>query len=189
MAVGQLIHFEERAVAQLRQRLGLVEEANEDLIAFARGHSDAVASIHSAVLAAVEAPSIEQLLQVIARDWPRILEIDSAAVALIVGKRSFRADCSGIDRVEAAFVARMIGDSPPVEVRSVSAGHPLFGDDAKRIRAEALIRIDSVPPYPRGLLALGQHDRLEIESDHGSELLRFLGAMVAATFRRFVATA
>jgi uncharacterized protein len=187
--VGQLISFEKLAVARLREQLGLVEEANEDLIAFARGHSGAVASIHAAVLAAVEASSIEELLHVVSNDWPPILGIDSAAVALVVGKRGFRADCSGIERVEAAFVERMLGNARPVDVHSVSAGHPLFGEAADKIRAQALIRIDSRPPYPRGLLALGQHDSLELDSSHGSELLHFLGAMVAGSLRRFVATA
>ena len=57
--MATVIHFEERAVAQLRERLGAAEEANQDLIAFARGHSGAVASIHAAVLAAIEADGIE----------------------------------------------------------------------------------------------------------------------------------
>ncbi len=58
-AMGQLIQFEEHAVARLRERLGAAEEANQDLIAFARGHSGAVTSIHAAVLAAMEADSVE----------------------------------------------------------------------------------------------------------------------------------
>ena len=57
--MATVIPFEERAVAHLRERLGAVEEANQDLIAFARGHSGAVASIHEAVLAAIEADGIE----------------------------------------------------------------------------------------------------------------------------------
>src|SRR3982750_2415875 len=60
--MATVIPFEERAVAHLRERLGAVEEANEDLIAFARGHSGAVASIHSAVLAAIEADGVDGLL-------------------------------------------------------------------------------------------------------------------------------
>ena len=45
--MATVIPFEERAVAHLRERLGEAQEANEDLIAFARGHSGAVASIHA----------------------------------------------------------------------------------------------------------------------------------------------
>ena len=187
--MAQLIHFEERAVARLRERLGRVEEANDDLIAFARGHSDAVASIHAAVLAAVEADSIEAMLEIVTCDWPAILGVDSAAIAILVGDCGFRADSSGIERVEAPFVERMIAGLDPVEVSSVSAGHPLFGTPgAGRIRAEALIRIDSGEPYPCGILALGQETELAMDSGHGSELLLFLGRVIAATFRRCISS-
>lgn len=188
--MGHVIHFEKRAVARLRERLGAIEEANEDLIAFARGHSGAVATIHAAALAAVEASSIDELLGVVTGRWPDILGIDAAAIALVVGERGFRADSSGVEPVEAAFVERMLRNTPLVEVRSVEAGHPLFGASvASGIRAEALIRIDSPAPFPTGLVALGQRDELEVDSDHGSELLLFLGRIVEAAVRRCVATA
>jgi len=55
------------------------------------------------------------------------------------------------------------------------------------VRAEALIRIDGPPPYPQGLLALGQATELAEDSSQGSALLMFLGRVVAATIRRCVA--
>jgi uncharacterized protein YigA (DUF484 family) len=188
--MGQVIHFEEQAVARLRQRLGAAEEANEDLVAFARGHSGAVASINWAVLEAIEAPSVEGVLDVITGRWPLTLGIDFVAVALIVGDRGFRANWNGIERVEPAFVERILAGLPQVDVRSVEAGHPLFGIAASReIRAQALIRIDEPEPFPSGLIALGQRAALESHSSHGSQLLLFLGRVVAATIRRCVATA
>jgi uncharacterized protein YigA (DUF484 family) len=188
--MGQVIHFEQQAVLRLRQRLGAVEEANEDLVAFARGHSDAVASINSAVLEAIEAPSVEGLLDVITGRWPQILGIDFVAVALTVGDRGFRANWNGIERVEPAFVERILSALPKVEVRGVASGHPLFGIPASReIRAEALIRIDGPEPLPTGVIALGQRGELASHSAHGSQLLLFLGRVVAATIRRCIATA
>jgi len=188
--VAQVVQFEELAVARLRERLGAAEEANQDLIAFARGHSDAVASINAAVLEAIEAASIEALLQVVSNRWPSILGIDSVAVALIVGDKGFRADASAIERVEAAFVERLLAGLARVEVRSVECGHPLFGiPAASAIRAEALIRIDGPPPFPIGLIALGQKAELILGNGHGSGLLLFLGQVVSATIRRCVATA
>ena len=98
--MATVIPFEERAVAHLRQRLGAAEEANQDLIAFARGHSGAVASIHDAVLAAIEADGIESLLHVVTQEWPLILRIDAVALSLIVGDQGFRADGSGVQIVD-----------------------------------------------------------------------------------------
>jgi uncharacterized protein YigA (DUF484 family) len=182
--MATVIPFEERAVAHLRQRLGAAEEANQDLIAFARGHSGAVASIHEAVLAAIDADTVEALLHVVTQEWPLILGIDSVAVSLIVGVQGFRADGSGVQIVDPAILRRAIERVEGVEMRAVERGHPLFGPACDLIRAEALVRIACDPPLPSGLLALGQRAELKLDARHGSELLMFLGNSLAAMIRK-----
>src|SRR5437764_14461766 len=140
-----VIPFEERAVARLRERLGAAEEANQDLIAFARGHTGAVSSIHDAVLAAIDTDSVESLLHVVTQEWPLILGIDSVALSLIVGDQGFRADGSGVQKVDAVLLRRTMAGVIGVEMRAVERGHPLFGPACPLIRAEALIRIDCDP--------------------------------------------
>ncbi|MFL6841004.1 MAG: DUF484 family protein [Sphingomicrobium sp.] len=184
--MGKVIPFEERAVAHLRQRLGAAEEANQDLIAFARGHSGAVASIHEAVLAAIDAEGIDGLLHVVTQEWPLILGIDAVALSLIVGERGFRADGGGVQTVDPEILRRAIERVAGVEMRTVERGHPLFGPACELIRAEALIRIDCEPPLPCGLLALGQRQALSLDARHGSELLMFLGRSIAAMIRRWL---
>jgi len=182
--MATVIPFEERAVARLRERLGEAEEANQDLIAFARGHSGAVTSIHEAVIAAMEADSIEALLHVVTQEWPLILGIDAVALSLIVGDKGFRADGNGVQIVDPRILRRAIGQVDGVEMRTVDRGHPLFGPACDLIRAEALIRIDCDPPLPVGLVALGQRAELSLDARHGSELLMFLGRSLAAMIRR-----
>jgi uncharacterized protein YigA (DUF484 family) len=184
--MATVIPFEERAVAQLRRRLGAAEEANQDLIAFARGHSGAVASIHEAVVAAIDAESIEALLHVVPQEWPLILGIDSVALSLIVGNQGFRADGGGVQHVDPAILRRAIDRVSGVQMRAVKRGHPLFGPACDLIRAEALIRIDCAPPLPCGLLALGQRAELSLDARHGSELLLFLGKSLAAMIRKWL---
>jgi uncharacterized protein YigA (DUF484 family) len=186
--MATVIPFEERAVGHLRQRLGVVEEANQDLIAFARGHSGAVASIHEAVLAAIDADGIEALLHVVTQEWPLILGIDSVALSLIVGDQGFRADGSGVQQVDSAILRRAVERVATVEMRTVERGHPLFGPACDLIRAEALIRIECDPPLPSGLLALGQRAALSLDARHGSELLMFLGRSLAAMIRKWLTT-
>jgi hypothetical protein len=184
--MATVIPFEERAVANLRRRLGVVEEANQDLIAFARGHSGAVASIHEAVIAAIEADTVESLFHVVTQEWPLILGIDAVALSLIVGDQGFRADGGGVQHVDPALLRRELARVNGVEMRTVERGHPLFGPACDLIRAQALIRIDSEPPFPTGLLALGQRAGLSLDARHGSELLMFLGRSVAAMIRKWL---
>jgi len=184
--MATVIPFEERAVAHLRERLGAAEEANQDLIAFARGHSGAVTSIHLAALAAMEAEGVDALLHVVTQEWPLILGIDAVAVALVVSGRGFRADGNGVRLVEPALLERSIANIHGVEMRSVGRGHPMFGPACDLIRAEALVRIDAEPPFPTGLLALGQRAELSLDARHGSELLMFLGRTLGTMIRRCV---
>jgi hypothetical protein len=184
--MATVIPFEERAVAHLRERLGEAQEANEDLIAFARGHSGAVASIHDAVLAAIETDGVDALLHVVTQEWPLILGIDAVALSLIVGDKGFRADGSGIHEVDPAIIRRSIEGVDGVELRQVERGHPLFGPACDLIRAEALIRIECEPPLPIGLLALGQRAELSLDARHGSELLMFLGRTLAVMIRKWL---
>ena len=184
--MGRVIQFEERAVAQLQQRLGAVQSANQDLIAFARGHSGAVASIHEAVIAAVEADSFDGLMHVVTQEWPLILGLDAVAVALIVGEQGFRVDGSGVQHVAPQLLERALHQVDGVELRTVERGHPLFGPACDLIRAEALIRIDCEPPLPCGIIALGQRTPQSLDGRHGSELLMFLGRSLAAMIRRCV---
>ena len=182
--MATVIPFEERAVAHLRDRLGEAREANEDLIAFARGHSGAVASIHQAVLAAIECDCVEGLLHIVTQEWPLILGIDSVALSLIVTDKGFRADGGGIQLVDPSILRRSIEAVDGIEMRKVERGHPLFGPACDLIRAEALIRFECDPPLPSGLLALGQRAELSLDARHGSELLMFLGQTLAAMIRK-----
>lgn len=181
--MGQLLSFEDHALARLRARVAAAEEAREDLLAFARGQSGAVAAIHQAVLAAMEATDFDHLLHVVAQEWPLILGLDAVALGLIAEDRGFRIDSSGVQHCEAAWLRQWMDGDDPVELRVVERGHALFGPACDLIRAEALIRLpDALPP---ALLVLGQRTGQPLDARHGSELLLFLGAGLAAMLRRW----
>jgi hypothetical protein len=184
--MGKVINFEDRAVARLQARVAAAEEANQDLIAFARGHSGAVLSIHEAVLAAIEAEGFDHLIHIVTQEWPQILGLDAVAVALFVADKGVRADASGLQFVDARVIQRTLDGLEGVVLRGVERGHPLFGPACELIRAEALIRLQSEPPLPSGLLALGQREAQGFETRHGSELLVFLGRVLTRSMGRWL---
>ena len=181
-----MINFEDRALATLRARVAAAEEANQDLIAFARGHSGAVSSIHAAVLAAIESEGLDHLIHIVTQEWPQILGLDAVAMALWVGDTAVRADASGLQFVNPRLIARSLHDVEGVLLRGVERGHPLFGPACERIRAEALIRLAAEPPLPSGVLALGQRGSQCFETPHGSELLLFLGRVLSRCMGRWL---
>jgi uncharacterized protein YigA (DUF484 family) len=185
--MGQLIDFEDRGVAALRRRVAEVEEANQDLIAFARGHSGAVSAIHGAVLVATEADGLDHLVHIVTQIWPDILGLDAVALALVADDEGARADSSGSQKVDPRLIERMLSGVDGVVLRGVGRGHPLFGPAADLIRAEALIRLEPAGVLQTGILALGQRRPQGFETRHGSELLLFLGQVVSRMMGRWLA--
>jgi uncharacterized protein YigA (DUF484 family) len=184
--MGQVIGFEESAVARLRDRLGMAENARADLVAYARDHSGAQAAIHAAVLSALDAHDMPGLIAIVTREWPALLGVECVALAVVIGDRAFRADHHGISEFSKPVIDRSLGMLGDVTMRGVGRGHPMFGDEGEGVRAEALIRLDSPHPMPYGLLAIGQCEPLDIDAQGGNELLLFLGASLAAMIRRCV---
>jgi hypothetical protein len=184
--MGTVIDFETGAVAHLQRRVAQAEEDNRDLLAFAHGHSGATAAIHSAVLAAIEADGLDHLLHIVTQQWPDILGVDAVSLALYVGDRGVRADISGMQFVERQIIEKTAGEIEGVLLRACEKGHPLFGPSSALVQAEALVRLDNAAPLPSGLLALGQRESERFETEHGADLLRFLGDSLARLIGRWL---
>ena len=184
--MGRVLSFEDHALARLRDRLGIAETARADLLAFARGHSEAVATIHHAVLHTLVADSFEMMLDIVVHDWPALLEVDLAVLALVIGEEGFLVGRDGITHLDPAIVDRSAALGGAV-TRSVERGHALFGGDAQCVRTEALVPVAAGDSsLPRGLLLLGQHSPVDPGSIHGAELLEFLGHFLAAMMQRWL---
>src|SRR3546814_3335948 len=75
--MGDVVNFRDNALIELRGRVAALGEANADLVAFARGHSGAVAQIHAAALSALDAEGLDHLIHIITQDWPDSLGLDA----------------------------------------------------------------------------------------------------------------
>jgi uncharacterized protein YigA (DUF484 family) len=180
--VGNLVSFEQHTVARLRA----AESARNDLLAFARGHSEAVASIHRAVIQALHAPDFESMCRGVVAGWPAMLGVDCVVIALKVGTEGFRVDGEGIAHLDASICERHRKGLGGAIMRTVERGHALFGADAPIIQAEALIPIGGNDGFPSGLLLLGLCSDVDPGASHGAQLLEFLGDALAAMMRRWM---
>ncbi len=184
--MGKVVSFERSAVATLRERLGAAEHAREELSAFARDHHSATSSIHRAVLALMEADSLDDLFKIVIHEWPGRLGVDVAALALVADGLGFTVTPQGIGLVERRLIERLIYAHGEVGMRSVERGNVLFGPAAAGVRSEAVILMPAVDPLPHGLLLLGHHQAVDVDARHTSHLLGFLGAGLSAMMRRWL---
>ena len=170
----------------LRQRIAEVEQTNGELLAFARGHSGAANAIHEAVLAMMEADSLESFASIVTCEWPALLGVDAAALAWSADDKAFAADRTALRRFEPRLIVRMIGIDRPVTIRQVDRGHPLFGEEAESIRAEIAIRLSGARGI--GLILLGEHQATAIDAPAVSRLLSFVGRAASVILERWSLT-
>src|SRR3546814_19953211 len=137
--MGDVVNFRDNALIELRGRVAALGEANADLVAFARGHSGAVAQIHAAALSALDAEGLDHLIHIITQDWPASLGLAAVVIALSAGDRAVRAGTSGVQMLAHAYTDVAVGD-PPVLLPRVAQGHGRFGPAARPIPQAAPIR-------------------------------------------------
>lgn len=186
--MSTVIDFQSNAVARLRARVAALDEANADLLAYARGHTGAVAQIHAAALAAIDAEGLDHLIHVVTQDWVDILSVDAVALALVTKDQAIRAGSQGMQLLSAAALTSVFAGGPDVTLRAVDRGADVFGPAADLIRSEALIRLHLPKPLPVGMLALGARAAHNFEGGHGGELLAFLGSVVSRMIARWLLT-
>jgi len=178
----QILPFRDHALIQLREQVAMLDAANADLLAFAKGHTGAVSQIHAAVLAAMDADDFERFVHIVTQEWPLSLGLDVVVIALASEGQGVRLDASGIHIID----PRLIEDQPPVVMRIVDRGAGVFGPARPLVRAEALMRLELAPAAAQGVLALGSRHAQAFESSHGSQLLAFLGEAVARMIGRWL---
>jgi len=186
--MSKVIDFQTNAMARLRARVAALDEANADLLAYARGHTGAVAQIHIAALAAMDAEGLDHLIHVVTQDWVDILSVDAVALGLVTRNQAIRASAQGMQMLSPAALTSAFAGGPDVTLRAVEKGADVFGPMADLIRSEALIRLRLPKPLPTGVLALGARAAHNFEGGHGGELLAFLGSVVSRMIARWLLT-
>ena len=151
-----VLDFQSEALVRLRTRVAVLGEANNDLLAYARGHAG------------------------------DILRIDAVGLGLTTSGQGIRASASGVQFIDPEQVELWCHLLPVGQARNVKHGSPVFGPAADLIRSEALIALRPTPPAPTGIIALGSRTPHNFGDYHGNELLAFLGDVVSRMIARWM---
>ena len=95
-----------------------------------------MASIHRAVIQALHAPDFESMCRGAVAEWPAMLGVDCAVIALKVGMEGFRIDRNGIAHLDASIcersrrglggaIMRTVGP-PDMHVHTMAMPHLMF---------------------------------------------------------------
>ncbi len=185
---GRVLDLRAAMIERLRGELQEMTELRDAMVGASRANQQGQSRIHAAVLALLSAQSFEQLIERATGDLATILDIDVASLA--VEQRAEELPpvrMGGVCQLEPGAVDALIGPGRSVILREAVTGDPLlFGAGAGLVRSDALIRLTISPATPPAILALGSRVEAAFEPSQGTELLNFLGRVLAECVRAWL---
>ncbi len=165
-----VVDLQRHIVEGLRRSLAQRDAHIRRLLAAAEARAQGVERVHGACRTVIGASSLEDLIHRVRRDFPDMLGIESAVLILQ-------------DRVRAArfnALGRRVGRIRLGPVRAAERA-----ELGARARAAATIGLKLPDGMPRAFLILGSADPDGFVAEDGTELLEFLGEILALCIRRW----
>ncbi|RMF34710.1 MAG: DUF484 family protein [Alphaproteobacteria bacterium] len=188
-------------VDRLEDRLDRLEHTHRSVIAAAYENLAGTNQVHRAVLNLLEPVEFDGFLRVVGWDLPGLLSIDVVRIGLetdalppgsAVGPTGDLHDL--VVSLAPGGVDAYFGEHPEAPQRrtillrqSLADGALVYGDDARWIRSEALMRLDLGRGRRPGVLLFGAEDPHRFSPDQGTDLLRFFGGVFERVLGRWLA--
>jgi len=184
-------------VNRLESRLDKLENTHRSVIAAAYENLAGTSQIQKAVLMLLEQPRFVDFLRVLTLETPDLVAVDFARLCIETDEAE-PGPVQGMDTdlAEAMIVVPPGGIEAYLElggggVRRVALrqaapeADAIFGDAARWVRSEALVRLD-LGKNRQGLLVFGAEDPHRFGPEHGVDLLSFFGGVVERQLRHWL---
>ena len=188
-AQGQgVVDFQQAMLRRLQGQLQNIEAGRQELLALIRDNLGFSTRVHAGVLALLEAPSFEEMINTLTSDLTIYLDLD--AVVLLVEQPA--ADAPPLERhdirlVPGGRIDEWLGPHD-IALEEVSEGDPeIFGEACALIRSQALLRLQISAHAPLGMLAFGSRSSDLFQTGQSSELIGFLARAVERLARAWLA--
>ncbi|WP_135075791.1 DUF484 family protein [Terasakiella sp. SH-1] len=176
----QIVDLQHEALKRLRAKQDM-------LVDNSRSNMSIQMATHEAVLAMLEARTLDELIGIVQDELPILLDIDMAAIALEGAVETIDMSAEGMPvLLPAGEVQRRLGDQDVSLVASVQPGDPLFGAARDLVRSVAIARLYSTETMPAGVLILGARDENSFHPHQGTELITFMARVAEILVERWL---
>lgn len=177
---GGVVDLQRVMVERERQNNSELREALQELLEIGASNQSGMSRVHDAALRAAGQRRFAALAAIVSGEWPDILGCGGAALAFETRAEALPA-APGFAALAPRRVDMLVGDGD-ARLEGGLKGSPadLFGAEAKTVASMALLRLDTGPRGPAGLLALSSRDPAHFQAGQGTELLVFLARMISA---------
>lgn len=184
-------------VTRLEQRLSKLETTHRSVIAAAYENLAGASQIQRAVLLLLEQQSFTGFLRTLTLETPELVAVECARLCIETDEEA-PGPLTGLDETLSgtltilppggtnAYFALTMREGAQLCLRKITPeADVIFGEDAGRLRSEALIRLD-LGGGRAGMLAFGSADNTRFSPDQGGDLLEFFGGVVQRAVGRWL---
>jgi len=177
----QIVDLQHEALKRLRAKQDL-------LVDNSRTNMSVQTATHEAVLAMLEARTLDEFIGIVQDELPVLLDIDMAAVALEGAVEQVDMSEDGLPiLLPAGEVQKRLGEGDVQLIASVQSGDLLFGAARDLVRSVALARLYPSDVMPTGLLILGARDENMFNPHQGTELITFMARVAEILVEKWLA--
>ncbi len=170
-------------IERLQRSLAELRSSQRELLSASRVNLSSQERIHAAVLAVIEARTLEDIGRIVAEDYRSILDVSTSSLCFESdGQDSLR----NIVTLKPGTINELLGERQILLRHDVDGDPRLFGNAAEEVRSDALVLIDlgGYGDYEGpGLLALGSHEADRFHPGQGTELLGFMARALSGSLR------
>ncbi len=187
-------------VERLEERLDRLEDTHREVLAAAYENVAGTNQVHRAVLAILEAQDFSGFLRVLTHDVAMILGVEVIRLGIEAPAAPAGRPLGPEGPLASVVVALPEGGAEAyarqgrglgarkVTLRQIAAAPgDIFGEQAGRVRSEAVLRLDLGPDSHGGILAFGAEDAMRFHPDQGVDLLNFFAGVFERVLRRWLA--
>jgi uncharacterized protein YigA (DUF484 family) len=178
--------FQRYRLAKLQDDYIALKAENEDLMDLMQEQLQRQNRINEAIAALLDTPDFFSTIHLIAREFPAMLDQEAVGFFLEAGGWLDQGDYDGLRVVAPGLVGRWLNGREAVLEEVDSALPDLFGEKARDVRSQALIRINIRDGLPPGLLALGHRDPMHYATGLATEQVEFLGGVIERCLRKWL---
>ena len=186
-ATGNVVDLRQYVIDRLRAAVAEGEQTRDELLAAGRLNTVSQRRVLDAALDIIAANSFAGVVEAISTDLALHLAVDVALLCIEAEQPDRAALPEGVRIVPQGTVRARLGPDRAVLLDRDGAGdRTIFGGTARLAASRALIRLDTGPDAPPGLLALGARDADHFAPGQGTELLAFLGRIAAVAIGQWL---
>lgn len=175
-----VLDMQEFMIGRLQAELSTLRSRQNELLSASRVNLSSQERIHAAVLAVIEARTLEDIGRIVAEDYRSILDVSTSTLCF---EEAGKSRSRNIVSLPPGTIAEIVCDRQILLRHDISGDQRLYGEDAAKVRSDALVHLDVGKDGPNGLLALGSYEPDRFHPGQGTELLGFMARAITGSLR------